>query len=51
MDNFHPVFWFVYVFMAVFLGFLAWEIIKMIIAVITGKYIKEDRKGKGIKKK
>jgi hypothetical protein len=51
MDDFSPAFWFVYVFMAIFLGFLAWEIIKMIIAVITGKYIKEDRKRKGIKKK
>jgi cytoskeletal protein RodZ len=51
MDKFSPAFWFIYVFMAVFLGFLAWEIIKMIIAVMTGKYIKEDRKKKGIKKK
>jgi hypothetical protein len=51
MDNFNPAFWAVYVFMAVFLGFLAWEIIKMIVAVITGKYINEDRKKKGIKKK
>jgi hypothetical protein len=49
MDNFSPVFWLVYVFMAVFLGFLAWEIIKMIVAVITGKYLKEDREKKGIK--
>ncbi len=48
MDDFKPVFWFVYVFMAVFLGFLAWEIIKMIIAVITGKYLRENRKRKGI---
>jgi hypothetical protein len=48
MDGFHPVYWLVYVFMAVFLGFLVWEIIKMIVAVITGKYIKEDRKRKGI---
>jgi hypothetical protein len=46
MDNFNPVFWSVYVFMAFFLGFLAWEIIKMVIAVITGKFIKEDRKKK-----
>ncbi len=46
MDNFNPVFWSVYVFMALFLGFLAWEIIKMVIAVITGKFIKEDRKKK-----
>ena len=48
MDEFRPVFYIVYVFMAVFLGFLGWEIIKMIIAVITGKYLKEDRKRKGI---
>lgn len=51
MDEFRPVFWIVYVFMALFLGFLAWEIIKMIIAVVTGKYIKEDRKKKGFKNK
>jgi hypothetical protein len=51
MDNFNPAFWLVYGIMAVFLGFLAWEIIKMIIAVMTGKYIKEDRKKKGIIKK
>lgn len=51
MDKFSPAFWLVYVIMAVFLGFLAWEIIKMIVAVITVKYIKEDRKKKGIKKK
>jgi hypothetical protein len=51
MDEFNPAFWLVYVFMALFLGFLAWEIIKMIIAVVTGKYIKEDRMKKGIKKK
>jgi hypothetical protein len=48
MDGFSPVYWSVYVIMAVFLGFFAWEIIKMIFAVITGKYIKEDRKKKGI---
>ena len=51
MDDFSPAFWFVYVFMGIFLGFLAWEIIKMIIALMTGKYLKEDRKKKGIKKK
>jgi hypothetical protein len=51
MDNFNPAFWFIYLLMAIFLGFLAWEIIKMIIAVMTGKYIKGDRKKKGIKKK
>ena len=50
MDDFNPAFWIVYVFMAVFLGFMAWEIIKMIIAVITGKYLKESRKKKGTKK-
>jgi len=48
MDDFNPAFWSVYVFMAIFLGVLAWEIIKMIIAVITGKYIKDYRKNKGI---
>lgn len=48
MDDFSPVYWVVYAVMAVFLGFLAWEIIKMIIAVITGKYLREDRKRKGI---
>ena len=48
MDNFNPVYWLVYVVMIVFLGFFAWEIIKMLFAVITGKYIKEDRKRKGI---
>ena len=51
MDNFNPAFWLVYGIMAIFLGFLAWEIIKMIIAVMTGKYIKEDRKKKGVKEK
>jgi hypothetical protein len=47
MDNFSPVYWVVYVFMVIFLGFLAWEIIKMIIAVITGKYIKEHKSKRG----
>ena len=51
IDNFNPAFWLVYGIMAIFLGFLAWEIIKMIIAVMTGKYIKEDMKKKGAKKK
>ena len=50
MDDIKPAFWALYVFMAIFLGFLAWQIIKMIIAVITGKYIKEDRKKGGTKK-
>lgn len=50
MDKFSPAFWLVYVIMAVFLGFLAWEIIKMIVAVITVKYIKEDRKKKVLKR-
>jgi hypothetical protein len=49
MNDFNPVYWLVYLLMAVFLGFLAWEIIKMVVAVITGKYIKEDRAKKGIK--
>jgi hypothetical protein len=51
MDEFKPVFWIVYVFMALFLGFLAWEIIKMLIAVVTGKYLKDNRNKKDIKKK
>lgn len=48
MDGFKPVCWLVYIIMAVFLGFFAWEIVKMIVSVITGKYIKDDRKRKGI---
>jgi hypothetical protein len=44
MDDFSPVYWIVYVFMAVFLGFMVWEIIKMIISVITGRYHKESKK-------
>jgi hypothetical protein len=48
MDKFIPVYWFVYLVMFVFLGFFAWEIIKMLYAVITGKYIKDDRKRKGV---
>jgi hypothetical protein len=44
MDDFSPVYWIVYVFMAVFLGFMVWEIIKMIISVITGRYRKESKK-------
>jgi len=51
MDDFSPVFWIVYVFMGLFLLFLVWEIIKMIIYVITGKYTKGPRKKKGITKK
>ena len=49
MDDFNQAYWIVYLFMALLLGFLAWEIVKMIIAVITGKFIKESRKQKGIK--
>ena len=51
MDDFSPVYWIVYVFMGFFLVFLAWEIIKMIIFVITGKYTKGLRKRKGVTKK
>jgi hypothetical protein len=46
MDDFSPAYWIVYVFMAIFLAFLVVEIIKMIIYVITGKYIKDTRKRK-----
>jgi hypothetical protein len=51
MDFFHPVFWIVYIVMLLFLGFFAWEIIKMLIGVFTGKFIKEERKRREEKRK
>jgi len=50
MDDFNPAFWSVYAFMAIFIVILAWEVTKMIIAVISGKYVRDYRKRKGIKK-